>query len=162
MPVWRRDEQYGQSYALKLTAAGANAIAITPDDDPAPASDEERSRKKQSPTFAQQARTAAGASSAPSAQALALPRAPRVGTKLAQAIEMLRATEGATIAEFSEAMGWLRHTTRAVLTGLRNRGYAVSRDRSDTGRGPAYRIPANDADAEIASTVVEPSSGRLG
>src|SRR5664280_2011211 len=27
-PVWRRDEQTGQGYALKLTAAGAKAIAI--------------------------------------------------------------------------------------------------------------------------------------
>ena len=27
-PVWRRDEQAGQSYALRLTAAGAKAIAV--------------------------------------------------------------------------------------------------------------------------------------
>src|SRR5271163_1993155 len=27
-PIWRRDEQAGQSYALRLTAAGARAIAI--------------------------------------------------------------------------------------------------------------------------------------
>ena len=27
-PVWRHDEQAGQSYTLKLTAAGARAIAI--------------------------------------------------------------------------------------------------------------------------------------
>jgi Protein of unknown function (DUF3489) len=163
MPVWRRDEQYGQSYALKLTAAGANAIAVTPDDEPTPAADEERSRKEQSPTLAQPARAAAGASSAPSAQALAAPLAPRVGTKLARAIEMLRATEGATIAELSEAMGWLPHTTRAVLTGLRKRGYALRLDRSDAGRGSAYRIAVdgNDAHAGTAPTVIEPSSGAL-
>jgi hypothetical protein len=35
MPIWRRDEQYGQSYALKLTAPGLKAIAVTPDDDAA-------------------------------------------------------------------------------------------------------------------------------
>ena len=35
-PVWRRDEQNGQSYALKLTAAGAKAIAVNPDDDARP------------------------------------------------------------------------------------------------------------------------------
>jgi hypothetical protein len=29
-PVWRRDEQGGQSYALKLTAAGARATADAP------------------------------------------------------------------------------------------------------------------------------------
>jgi hypothetical protein len=35
-PIWRRDEESGASYALKLTAAGAKAIAVddavTPDD----------------------------------------------------------------------------------------------------------------------------------
>ena len=46
---------------------------------------------------------------------------------------MLRATEGATITELSEAMGWLPHTTRAVLTGLRKRGYVLTLDRSDRG-----------------------------
>jgi Protein of unknown function (DUF3489) len=161
MPVWRRDEQNAQSYALKLTDAGLNAIAVTADDDATPTADEEPSRKEQSP--AQPAPTAAGASSAPSAQALAMPRAPRVGTKLAQAIEMLRATEGATIPELSEAMGWLPHTTRAVLTGLRKRGYGLRLDRSDAGRGSAYciAVEANAAQAGTALTVIEPSSGVL-
>ena len=27
-PIWRRDDETGQTYALKLTAAGAKAIAI--------------------------------------------------------------------------------------------------------------------------------------
>jgi len=83
---------------------------------------------------------AAGAVNAPSADALATPRAPRVGTKLAQAIEMLQANEGATIDELSEAMGWLPHTTRAVLTGLRKRGYALTLDRSRLGSKAAKII----------------------
>jgi hypothetical protein len=37
-------------------------------------------------------------------------------------------------------MGWMPHTTRAVLTGLRKRGYALTLDRSDAERGSAYRI----------------------
>ena len=41
-PVWRRDEQTGQPYALKLTAAGAKAIAVNPDDDAEPAREEQR------------------------------------------------------------------------------------------------------------------------
>ena len=153
MPVWRRDEQDGQSYALRLTAAGAKAIAVNPDDDASPAGDEERSPPEvdQPPTSAELDRTAAGASAAESAQAFATPRAPRVGTKLAKAIEMLRATEGATVAELSQAMGWLPHTTRAVLTGLRKRGYALTLDRSDAERGSAYRIVL-DASAAQAGT----------
>jgi hypothetical protein len=165
MPVWRRDEQSGQSYALKLTAAGAKAIAINPDNDAGPVGEEQRLgiEVARSPTFAEPGRTPAGALAAPTAQALAMPRAPRVRTKLAQAIEMLRATEGATIAELAETMGWLPHTTRAVLTGLRKRGYALRLDRSDAGRGSAYRIAvdANDAHAGTGPTVVEPSSGTL-
>jgi hypothetical protein len=113
MPVWRRDAQNAQSYALKLAAAGAKAIAVAPDGDGTPAADEERQRKEvdQSPKFSQPARTATEAFAASSAQALAAPRAPRIGTKLAGAIEMLRTTEGVSIAELAEAMGWLPHTT---------------------------------------------------
>ena len=33
-PAWRRDEELGHSYALKLTAAGAKAIAVNENDDP--------------------------------------------------------------------------------------------------------------------------------
>ena len=42
------------------------------------------------------------------------------------------------------ATGWLAHTTRAALTGLRKRGYAVAIDRSDDKRGSFYRIPAGE------------------
>ena len=75
-PVWRRDEQNGQSYALKLTAAGAKAIAVDPADDVKPAGDEERPVKEadRSPSLAQPGRTVAGAFAAPSVQALASPR----------------------------------------------------------------------------------------
>jgi Protein of unknown function (DUF3489) len=80
---------------------------------------------------------------------------------LAKAIEMLRATEGATIGELAQAMGWLPHTTYAVLTGLRKRGYALTLDRSDAERGSAYRIvlDANVVHAETAPTPIEPAIG---
>ena len=35
-----------------------------------------------------------------------------------------------TLAELIAATGWLPHTTRAALTGLRKRGYAVGIDRA--------------------------------
>jgi hypothetical protein len=31
-PVWRRDDEKGQSYALKLTTAGLKAIAVDQDE----------------------------------------------------------------------------------------------------------------------------------
>jgi hypothetical protein len=80
---------------------------------------------------------------------------------LAKAIELLRSTEGATVAELSQAMGWLPHTTRAVLTGLRKRGYALTLDRSDAERGSAYRIvlEVSAAQAGTAPTAIEPPIG---
>ena len=65
--------------------------------------------------------------------------APRDGSKLALVIERLRRADGATIVDLNEATGWLPHTTRAALTGLRKRGYAVIRDRIGAG-DLVYRI----------------------
>jgi len=163
MPVWRRDEQDGQSYALTLTPAGAKAIAVNPDDDASPVRDKERSPPEgdRRPTSAESDLTAAGASALESARALATSLAPQVDTKLATAIEMLRATEGATVAELSQAMGWLPHTTRAVLTSLRKRGYALTLDQSDAERGSVYRIAidANAAQEGTAPTAIESPVG---
>ncbi len=61
-----------------------------------------------------------------------------------QVIELLQRDHGATVDELIAATGWLAHTTRAALTGLRKRGYAVAIDRSDDKRGSFYRIPAGE------------------
>ena len=58
------------------------------------------------------------------------PTSPRGGTKIARVIELLQRGDGATLAELVAATGWLPHTTRAALTGLRKRGYAVGIDRT--------------------------------
>ena len=47
-PVWRRDEESGASYALKLTAAGAKAIAADEDAEPENA-DNEGGKQEPSP-----------------------------------------------------------------------------------------------------------------
>lgn len=59
------------------------------------------------------------------ADAASSPSVPRGGTKLAQVVELLQRDDGATLDELVAATGWLPHTTRAALTGLRRRGYAV-------------------------------------
>ena len=41
-----------------------------------------------------------------------------------QVIELLQRGDSATLAELIADTGWLPHTTRAALTGLRKRGYA--------------------------------------
>jgi Protein of unknown function (DUF3489) len=142
-PIWRRDE--GVSYVLKLTAAGAKAIAVDDAAEPEDAGGE-------SDALANRDRAAIpsklDAKDARPAEAMepcsAGPSAPRGGSKLAQVIELLHRDHGATIEELIAATGWLAHTTRAALTGLRKRGYAVAIDRSDDKRGSFYRIPAGE------------------
>ena len=46
-------------------------------------------------------------------------------SKAGLVVEMLQRDTGATIAELVEATGWLPHTTRAALTGLRKKGHAI-------------------------------------
>jgi hypothetical protein len=54
---------------------------------------------------------------------------------------LLQRRHGATLNELIEATHWLAHTTRAALTRLRKRGYAVVIDRSE--RGSFYRIQSD-------------------
>ena len=142
-PIWRRDE--GASYALKLTAAGAKAIAVDDAAEPEDAGREGDALAKPdqaailSKLDAKDARPAEAMEPGP-----ACPSAPRGGSKLARVLALLERDHGATIEELIAATGWLAHTTRAALTGLRKRGYAVAIDRSDDKRGSFYRIPAGE------------------
>ena len=52
---------------------------------------------------------------------------------------MLSKKGGATINALIDATGWLPHTTRAALTGLRKRGFEIERSR-DNGEASIYRI----------------------
>ena len=115
-PIWRRDDD-GQDYALKLTAAGLKAIAI-----------DEGSQDAIEHSEAPQPQTKTGASPDEGGHPARV-TAPQDGSKLAQVIELLRRADGATIVDLTQATGWLLpHTTRAALTGLRKRGYAVIRE----------------------------------
>lgn len=48
--------------------------------------------------------------------------------------------EGATLDQMVAATGWLPHTTRAALTGLKKKGYVISSDKVDGVR--TYRAVA--------------------
>ena len=136
-PIWRRDKESGAPRALKLTAAGAKAIAVDDRAGPEGALETRDQAAIPSELETQDARPAHGMEPVPPR-----PRAPRGGSKLMQVIELLRRDRGATIDELIAATGWLAHTTRAALTGLRKRGYAVVIDRSRDKRGSFYRIAA--------------------
>jgi hypothetical protein len=61
------------------------------------------------------------------------PAAQPRSNKTTAIIALLSRPDGATLAELIAATGWLPHTTRAALTGLRKRGHAIERfKREDT------------------------------
>jgi Protein of unknown function (DUF3489) len=136
MPVWRRDEEAGQAYSLKLTAAGLKAIAVDEDDSqPIARSGAVPNTRKKS------LKAKKVTDKTPKASATAAPTssAPRVGTKIAHVIELLQRDQGAKLDELTAATGWLPHTARAALTGLRHRGYEVRLERGEKGRASVYR-----------------------
>ena len=52
-------------------------------------------------------------------------------TKAALVLSLLHREQDATLAELVEATGWLPHTTRAALTGIRKKGNASAKSRRD-------------------------------
>jgi DNA-binding MarR family transcriptional regulator len=116
--VWREEGE--RKIGVVITDAGRAAIAVAdgkpvepppaPEPDPAP----------------------------PTPDAAATRPATRPATKQELIIGMLQRQQGASLAELIEATGWLPHTTRAALTGLRKKGHAVITDKS--GEATRYRV----------------------
>jgi hypothetical protein len=141
-PIWRRDDESDQAYALKLSAAGAKTIAA----------DEERGGKPAPASATHEPPSdSMDSSEAPDQAADPSKAPPRKGSKLASVIALLRRSEGATILALTEATGWLPHTTRAAITGVRKRGYSVVLDRSAEGAS-VYRL--SDPQGSEATTLV--------
>jgi hypothetical protein len=121
MPVWRKDKG-GKSFSLVITWAGREAIGDGGAENvDAPVSKTSNVNQR---------------SAAHSADAIA----PCAGTKRALIIEMLSTEQGVTLDALIDATGWLPHTTRAALTGLRKSGFVIER-MADRGKGAsAYRV----------------------
>lgn len=60
-----------------------------------------------------------------------MPNSPRAESKIASVLALLRRKGGATLAEITTQTGWLPHTARAALTGLRKKGYAIARGKRE-------------------------------
>ncbi|RXF72853.1 DUF3489 domain-containing protein [Hansschlegelia zhihuaiae] len=101
-PHWRQDEN-GKPIGLKLTKNGYAAIG---------AECEEQGEGDTGP-------------SSPAIEAV------RAGTKQAAVIDLLARPSGATLSDLIDATGWLPHTTRAVLSGLRKKGFELASDKPD-------------------------------
>ncbi len=65
---------------------------------------------------------------------------PRRETKSTLVLDLLRREQGATLDELVGATGWLPHTTRAALTGLRKKGHEIAKLKRDG--ATCYRIEA--------------------
>ncbi len=66
---------------------------------------------------------------------------PKRETKAGAVLALLQRAEGATLAELISATGWLPHTTRAALTGIRKKGHTI--EKSKRGEETCYRIVAS-------------------
>ena len=64
---------------------------------------------------------------------------PRASTKRTLLIGMLERPDGASVAEIGQRLGWLPHTVRAAITGLRHAGREVTRSKDATGQS-VYRL----------------------
>ena len=130
-PAWRNDEE-DKPLGLKITKAGSAAIGVSDEvlgeDEPAPEPKGRRKPKQQAP------------------EETTASREPRPGSKQAQIIALMRRKNGATLDDMVEATEWLPHTTRAALTGLRKRDYAIEKGKSPKGK-TVYRISAEDRPA---------------
>lgn len=58
-------------------------------------------------------------------------------------IGLLQRPSGATLDELVAATGWLPHTTRAALTGLKKKGHQVTSEKTDGVR--RYRIESSNS-----------------
>jgi len=54
-----------------------------------------------------------------------------VQTKVSQLVSLLAREGGASLTELANSLGWLPHTTRAALTGLRKKGHAIIKSKAN-------------------------------
>src|SRR5262249_11257404 len=70
---------------------------------------------------------------------------PPASTKRAKLIAMLERPQGASVAELGQRLGWLPHTVRAAITGLRKAGRAVTRSKDADDRSVYRLVPVEPA-----------------
>jgi hypothetical protein len=112
---WRTDET-GRHLGLRLTAAGLASAGVPKGVSPPPADND--SNKDQAPASSSLQPTSAGV---PAGE----PSVRRPVGKLGNVLTAISAGTGATLSEITALTGWLPHTARAAVTGLRQRGFPV-------------------------------------
>jgi hypothetical protein len=141
-PVWRHDEQ-GRPIAAAITQAGLAALQGSPKFIPIKPAEVSQGAKD----------CAAVEMRAPTTSTNELPSSPepeKGGPKRESIIALLRRQQGASVSEMMAITGWLPHTTRAALTGLRHKGLLLERSSGEDGKA-VYRI------VEPPSDVLKPA-----
>lgn len=82
----------------------------------------------------------------PKIESQGTPIAPNVPSKASLVEGLLFGPDGASLADLCEATGWLPHTCRAFLTGLRKKGRDLERSKREDGT-TIYRMTALEAAA---------------
>jgi hypothetical protein len=80
---------------------------------------------------------------APKAETVRPPKrmaAPAKATKKARLIALLSRKSGADVPSLSTTLGWLPHTTRAALSGLRKAGYEITSIKAGNGKPMRHQI----------------------
>jgi hypothetical protein len=72
-----------------------------------------------------------------------MPTKPAAQTKIGKVIALLTRGDGATLEQMVKATAWQPHTTRAALTGLKEKGYTIERSQRDG--ASVYRGTASPA-----------------
>jgi hypothetical protein len=119
--LWREDEM-GGAVAAQISEAGLKVLGV----------------EKVPPAAALEALDMCDSESGTVVNDLPLDGG-RPGTKRALIIGMLQHSDGASLADLMTATGWLPHTTRAALSGLRRRGFVLEKSERADGT-PVYLI----------------------
>jgi hypothetical protein len=167
-PVWHENED--GRFALKITKAGREAIGVDDEVEDAASSPAvpAASKSKKGTTKSADAKNAA---KTPAAQTRTAARTKgegsdgscsgqlRPGSKQAIIVGLMVRPKGATLDELIKATDWLPHTTRAALTGLRKRGYAIERTRGED-KITRYRATPPEGSASEAKQEPTPAAAK--
>jgi hypothetical protein len=124
-PAWFAAEE--GRFGLRITSAGYEALGLQPEPAEAP----------------QDGPTSSAVLPRPE------PSPPRPRSKIDAVLALLRRNGGASLADLAAATGWLPHTIRAALTGLRKKGHAIELATNAAGER-VYRLIARQPDATPA------------
>ncbi len=147
MPVWRRDGE-GRAFSLVISTAGRKAVGAINQATEAlgranSKSDLSGSATSENAVVDSGKGSSRRKTSAPRASQQIQASSPtpnqRAGTKKALLVELLTNRDGTSIDALVCATGWLPHTTRAALTGLRHAGHCIERTKLENG-GSLYRL----------------------